>query len=116
MQNLEALYLVEFGDVATPGQMRNGGVAVLKTGRIFGGDSGYYYIGEYAVSGNALTASLRIVKHNPSWNNAFGDTATSFQIKVNGTIQGEVMSGNMARLDMPGRQLPIRLTRKEALP
>ena len=43
MPQIEALYVVEFGDVAIGGQTYtywNGGVAVLETNRIFGGDSG----------------------------------------------------------------------------
>jgi hypothetical protein len=42
----EGLYVVEFGDVGTAAT-RNGGVAVLETNRIFGGDSGYYYLGKF---------------------------------------------------------------------
>ena len=42
MPQIEGLYVVEFGDVAIGGQTYtywNGGVAVLETNRIFGGDS-----------------------------------------------------------------------------
>ena len=39
----EALYLVEFGDIAAS-TFRNGGVAILEANRIFGGDGGYYYL------------------------------------------------------------------------
>jgi hypothetical protein len=52
MPQIEALYVVEFGDVAIGGQTYtywNGGVAVLETNRIFGGDSGYYYLGNYTI-------------------------------------------------------------------
>jgi hypothetical protein len=52
MPAIEALYVVEFGDVALGGQQyRNGGVAVLETNRIFGGDSGYYYVGTFSSNG-----------------------------------------------------------------
>src|SRR5712671_4339139 len=52
MPQIEGLYVVDFGDVAIGGQTYtywNGGVAVLETNRIFGGDSGYYYLGNYTI-------------------------------------------------------------------
>jgi hypothetical protein len=50
MPSVEGLYVVEFGDVQAQGIYRNGGVAVLETLRIFGGDSGYYYVGNFSVN------------------------------------------------------------------
>jgi hypothetical protein len=41
-----------FGGVAMGGETYrywNGGVAVLETNRLFGGDSGYYYLGNYTI-------------------------------------------------------------------
>jgi hypothetical protein len=115
VQHLEALYVVEFGDVSSFGY-RNGGVAILETNRIFGGDSGYHYIGEYFVFGDRFEASVRITKHNPSWVNAFGDDALQFEIKVSGRIREGVIEAIMERTDRPGLRLPLRLTRTAPLP
>jgi T3SS negative regulator,GrlR len=60
----EALYVVEFGDMAASGTYRNGGVIVLETGRVYGGDSGYYYVGTYSVKDGQLTGEVKVVKHN----------------------------------------------------
>jgi hypothetical protein len=38
----EGVYLVSFGDVNAPGQFINGGVVMLDTLKVYGGDSGYY--------------------------------------------------------------------------
>src|SRR5438874_2604832 len=98
MPAIEALYVVEFGDVALGGQQyRNGGVAVLETNRIFGGDSGYYYVGTYSVKDGQIEAQVRIVKHNPTWVNAFGDASPSFNIKMQGSISNGVLQGQMER-------------------
>jgi hypothetical protein len=115
MQNIEALYTVEFGDVAGPGYT-NGGVAVLETNRVFGGDSGYYYLGKFAVAGLAIAATIEVVKHDPTWRDAFGDKAQRFSVKMSGTFSGDVMTGQMERLDKPGSILPIRMTRRAPLP
>jgi hypothetical protein len=73
MLQIEGLYVVEFGDVAIGGQTYtywNGGVAVLETNRIFGGDSGYYYVGNYTIQDSQFEATVKIVKHNPTWEDA----------------------------------------------
>ena len=110
----EALYTVEFGDVTGSGYI-NGGVVVLETNRVFGGDSGYYYLGNYTVKDGVLTATVEITKHNPAWANAFGDYAGAFRIQVTGQIQGQNVVGMMQRI---GTQitLPVRLLWKAKLP
>ncbi len=113
MPQIEALYVVEFGDIAGGPNYWNGGVAVLETNRIFGGDSGYYYVGTFLVNANQVEAVLKVTKHNPTWHDAFGTTAPSFNIKIQGTIGNGVIQGQMER---NGIRLPIRLTSKENLP
>ncbi len=48
-------------------------MAVLETNRIFGGDSGYYYLGNYTIKDNQFEAIVKIVKHNPPVEDAFGE-------------------------------------------
>jgi hypothetical protein len=115
MQGIESLYVVEFGDIGGLGY-RNGGVVILETARIFGGDSGYYYLGDYSVFGDRFEASVRITKHNPAWCNAFGDDALQFDIRVLGNIEDEIITATMERTDRPGLSLPLRLSRKARLP
>lgn len=113
-QSFEALYVVEFGDIE--GIYRNGGVVVLETGRIFGGDSGYYYIGNYSIKEGKLTGTAKIVKHNPLFGNAFGDGANSFDVDVIAAIIDGEIEGSMMRVDMPSVRLPIRFMRIASLP
>lgn len=115
MRSLEAMYVVEFGDIQS-GAMRNGGIAVLETNRVFGGDSGYYYVGTFTVHDDEFQANLKIVKHDPAWTNAFGDDATEFKLRLVGRVRGDIIQGQMERLDKPGVKLPVKLTWKEALP
>ncbi|HLI12817.1 MAG TPA: GrlR family regulatory protein [Alphaproteobacteria bacterium] len=115
MQNLEALYVVEFGDVLG-GVYRNGGVVVLETNRIFGGDSGYYYLGSFTPNGSSISAELRVVRHNLNIPSVWGDNAQEFSIRLEGVRHGGVIEGRMVRADRPGIQLPVRLTRKADLP
>ena len=119
MPKIEGLYVAEFGDVAIGGETYtywNGGVAVLETNRIFGGDSGYYYLGNYTIKDNQFEATVKIVKHNPTWEDAFGGTNPSFNIKVQATANNGIIEGFMDRLDPPQARLPVRLTWKADLP
>jgi hypothetical protein len=113
---IEALYVVQFGDVALGGRYRPGGVVVLKANRIFGGDSGYYYVGEYSADGNSLQGGLKIVKHDPTAQDAFGDRRASFNITVRLAMGDGRMEGQMELVDRPGVQLPLRMIWKEDLP
>jgi hypothetical protein len=118
MPQIEALYVVEFGDVAIGGETYtywNGGVVVLEANRILGGDSGYYYLGNYTLKDSQFEATAKIVRHNPSWEDAFGSTSPSFNIKLQGTVNSGVIQGTMERLDLPGVRLQVRLTLKEEL-
>lgn len=112
---IEGLYVVEFGDAAG-GEYRNGGVAVLETNRIFGGDSGYYYLGAFTAKDSRINATVRVVKHDPTWSNAFGDAAVEFTIRVICTMSGDTANGHMERVDRSGIRLPIRFTKKADLP
>ncbi len=117
MPSVEGMYVVEFGDVALPGQAtRNHGVAVLETNRIYGGDSGYYYVGTFATKDEQIQATVKVVKHDPNWGNAFGDASTSFDIRIAGTVGNGLIQGSMQRVDKPQFTLPIKLTWREALP
>ena len=115
MRELEALYVAEFGDFAGI-EYRNGGVVILETNRIFGGDSGYYYLGDFSIFGDRFAASVRITKHNPAFANVFGDDATQFEIRVLGIVSDDSIVATMERLDRPGLRLPLRLKRMALLP
>ena len=114
--HLEALYVLQFGDVALGGHYRPGGVIVLKSNHVFGGDSGHYYVGTYTVEAESLTVDAKIVKHDPTAGNPFGDTSASFEVDARLMLGEKTMEGTMERRDRPGLQLPLRLIWKEDLP
>ena len=63
----------------------NGGVVVVETGRIFGGDSGYFYIGSIEPSGTGLwNATVTINRHDPNIVSYFGDIDS---IELSGTLR-----------------------------
>ena len=118
--SVEALWLVYFGDAALPALIpgySNAGVIVLETGRLLGGDFGYYYVGKYSVvKDQELVARATITHFNGPLRDAFGLGLKSFEIEIGGTFSDEEMSGWMFPVGHPTRRLPIRLRRAAELP
>lgn len=79
---LEALWTIKF---ITDNDNYGGGVIVFETGRIFGGDHGYYYIGEYSTDQDQIQARVTVKRHASEAQSIFGDVA-EFELHVEGEI------------------------------
>ena len=114
MDGVEGLYVVHFGIPTYYGS----GVIVLETERFFGGDSMYYYVGDYKVNGAAIIGKGRVVLHTsiPNVPTIFGDVTGKFNVELSGVIGNERIEGSMRRPDMPAIALPIVLIFREKLP
>jgi hypothetical protein len=51
---------------AAGGKAENGGVLVLRNGRILGGDAFFYYVGSYQVAGDSWQGDFAIKQHTRS--------------------------------------------------
>jgi hypothetical protein len=51
---------------ATGGRAENGGVLVLRNGRILGGDAFFYYVGSYSASAGSWNGEFAIKQHTRS--------------------------------------------------
>jgi hypothetical protein len=116
--SIEALWTVTF-QVESPspgGKWENGGVIVLETSRIFGGDSQYYFVGSFKLRGEGeFTGRLKVVHYHGDRRTAFGDAGPIFEVDVQGKlVTPDTIAGVMSR---PGfGALAFRLNRREALP
>jgi hypothetical protein len=80
---IEALWAVYF---VAPNQGDYGaGVVVLENGTIRGGDSGYYYVGDFRVKDETLTANVSVNHYAGSLNNIFGPVK-----KINVVLTGNI--------------------------
>ena len=108
---LEALWSVQF---KTNANYAGSGIAVFETGRVLGGDATYYYVGNYKVKDNVVTANIKVTHYAGPLDNVFGPLK-----EVNLTVSGEighdsfVVSGTAK--EAPGT-IFIRLTRRAELP
>ena len=96
MFDLEGLWVVRF-----TASLTGAGVVVLETQRLFGGDSGYYWYGDYRTDGGQIVARATIVRHTviPNAGTIFGDDADRFDITLTGTIGDGRIEALMARMD-----------------
>lgn len=109
---LEALWSVEF--VANT-QIYGAGVVVLETGRAFGGDSQYYYVGDYNMHHDKAQVILKVKHYSGPAYSIFG-TLKEFSVKLEGVPARDTfdMSGHL--VENPTMKMRIRLTRRAELP
>jgi hypothetical protein len=104
---LSGLYKVEFQTPIGAGA----GVVISQNGKIQGGDSSMYYIGDYSEKGTEFTASVegKTHRHLPGGASVFGVNHT--HIKLTGKIDGDsaVMQGRAA--EAPNILFQARLTK-----
>ena len=108
---LEALWSVEF---RTNAGYAGAGVAVFETGRIFGGDGQYFYIGTYTITYQHVVANLRVRHYSGPLSSVFGPLK-----EVNLALSGDVAEKTfnvMGRAKEAPGEIFIRLTHRADLP
>ena len=115
----EGLWWFQTTSVQNPGAFQMGGVVVLETGRVLGGDSVYSYVGDYEVQGKEFVAHVRV----KTWNteveaqNVFGMTGpVDYAVEVRGVRNEDIVEGQLNRADAPDFKLPARMVFIEKLP
>jgi len=92
----------------------NNGIVVLLRGGVYGGDSGYSYIGTYAPEADCFTADVRVVNHNPNFQSVFGLVDTRVKLTM-APIQDGESAGTMTTADGAGPIFGVRLKILEVL-
>jgi hypothetical protein len=115
MDGVEKFWLVEFG--SNLGGFGNG-VAVLESGGIFAGDSGYYYTGSYDISNHRMNAKIKVIRHNNAFASIFGN-ADTFELQfvdqnIEGGLDGKVINGTV--VGRPDLSVAVRFKKIAELP
>lgn len=75
-----------------------GGVAVIETNRLYGGDSGYIFVGSLDRQGSGIwKVDVSVTRHDPNITSLFGDLD---QFALSGTLQ-------FSETDMGGRSVML---------
>ena len=120
MQDLEALWSLLFAAGNSPGV--SAGVVVLETGRIFGGDSWYYYTGSYEGRNGKLTARVTITHYagpigSPLLGNQLQGSVQLTEVERGTDPDGRrtiSLAGSL--VENPSQRLVAKLTWRAALP
>uniref|UniRef100_E6QC99 Uncharacterized protein n=1 Tax=mine drainage metagenome TaxID=410659 RepID=E6QC99_9ZZZZ len=113
---IEALWSVVFNRVGNHGPLNHGaGVVVFETERIFGGDSRYFYTGNYSISNGVATAMLTSTHYAGLRESIIGpDEITTFQLTGKIEQQRIAVSGHV--VGQPNVMVMATLTRRAELP
>ncbi|MGE0211342.1 MAG: GrlR family regulatory protein [Parvibaculaceae bacterium] len=88
MSMRNGLYKIDFETQRGGGQ----GVVVLKDGRIWGGDSGWFYVGTYEQTGDRFKARVKISAHTKHEHITSVVGMDSADLKLKGTAEGDAVT------------------------
>jgi hypothetical protein len=109
---LEALWSIEF--VSNLG-IYGAGVIIFETGRVFGGDSQYFYVGTCEVKHDNLEAEINVTHYHGQPFSIFGPLK-KFKAKLTGKLQEPTMELNGFLLEDPNQRFIVRLIKRADLP
>ncbi|QNI32785.1 hypothetical protein H7849_01935 [Alloacidobacterium dinghuense] len=107
---MDGLWTVEFGSSAG---IFGGGIAVLSRGKIYGGDSGYFYLGSYRLENHSFTARLEVQPFIDSFQSVFGTIGKRFTLLLEGSLKDEnnaIAQGQP--IGMPEMRFGAKLTKR----
>lgn len=104
---VEGLWGAEF---FSPSGEGSSGVVAFRDGQCFGGDSAYYYAGNYIVSGATLTAELRVTHYHGEAIGVFGPVR-DFRLRIMATVGDPWIMGQGSNPMYPHQVISFRLKR-----
>lgn len=116
MSSVEALWTAKYGTAEYNVGELEGGVIIIETGKVYGGDSIYAYRGDVSVTGDAVEGDLTMYRHNlaPGTQSLYGTQEDSFTSHFVGSRQGDdVIVGKLLRDGFP--EAFFQLTRLQNL-
>jgi hypothetical protein len=109
---IEALWSLEF---ESTNESYGAGVVVFETEKIFGGDSLYYYLGNYKTSNGILEAEIEVTHYFGSKSSIFGEL-DKFKIKLTGKFKENLFYADGYLVDDKDKKVKVKLTKQANLP
>jgi|ERR1039458_979979 hypothetical protein len=107
---VDGFWIVRF----TGAEICGSGVVVLANGKLFGGESGFYYVGTYEADGRMLKARAMIRNFDPAVQSGFGIVG-DYGMDISAVLQDNEMTGTAMITNQPKHSLGIHLTKKANL-
>ena len=90
------------------------GVVVFSNGKVFGGETGFYYVGSLEDDGLTVKARVAIRNFDLSIPSGFGIVG-DYEMDVSAMVQDNQIVGTAMIANQPRHSLGIRLTKKANL-
>lgn len=125
IMTVEGMWQFQSGDLGNPTFLQWGGIVVLESGRVMGGDSHIAYLGSYETAQGSVRATVRTWTWNtdvPPGHNVFGIPTTLMTresplvVMLQGNIDGSVIAGFLNAVGAPDQKLFARMTKIAELP
>ncbi|MGD8843654.1 MAG: hypothetical protein PVJ83_09290 [Gammaproteobacteria bacterium] len=110
---LEAIWSVEF---VSHNYRVAGGVVMFENGRIFGGDSNFYYLGTYETHDGKVTARVKFHNFTGITSLIFGEGLTEFSVQVEGNLSHDSFVANGHLVQDADYEFEIGFKRQAELP
>ena len=104
----EGLWTVVF----RAGQVSAGGVVVLRSGNLMGGDSQFYYTGNYSVQDSKITATIRVQAFVGNAVTVFGAPVANFDLNLSGTLTGNQASAVATSNAFPSLRMQMNMVKR----
>jgi len=107
---IDGLWIVQYEGIQGSG----GTVVVFVKGQVLGGDNGFTIIGEYTLAGTSISVRAQVqnyLKSIPSFFDFEGD----YEVRVKGTVEGNVIRGQADIVDKGIPGLVLKMTRVKGL-
>jgi hypothetical protein len=109
---VEGLWTIKF--ISSLNLWGGGVIVMTKERRILGGDTGYYYIGTYTVTGSQIKGDVDIIQFDPQSISVFGETS-DFHLTFDGAFEDNKFSAAAQSPKFPGHSIKIEGNKKADL-
>jgi hypothetical protein len=97
-----------------PLPVSTGGVAVFINGKVFGGDSGFTWVGSYTVRDQLIKARVNVHHFDPDTQSILG-LEGDYDMHLSGTLHGDTITGTAMVANQPQHTVAIRLEKRAEL-
>ena len=108
---VEGFWILQFEGLQASG----GGVIFLTKGRIYGGDSGFVYMGTYQRDGNSINGRVKVHNFLPAVPSVFGISG-DHELSLSGSVAGDVIKGKASLVNQEGMGIVVKLSKVGDLP
>lgn len=105
--SIEGFWTVNF----TAAEIYGSGVAVFSGGKLYGGETGFYYLGTYEADGRVVKGRVVVRNFDATIPSGFGITG-DYEMDVSVILEGDAMTGTAVVTNHPQYSLGLRLTKR----